>query len=90
MELKLGRSPMSIRTKLHIAESLLSSLQVMNEVDHISHCDMKPDNVVLKSGMQLLVNDFGMAIELDQSLPSSQWAADLKSTFHVPCMLGRT
>ena len=85
MECAPGRTPMSLRSKLNISQGLCSALHSINEVDHISHKDMKPDNVALTPDHKVLVNDFGLSERLDIELPLGLWKKELEAAGMVAC-----
>jgi serine/threonine protein kinase/Tol biopolymer transport system component len=59
--------PMDLRTLLEVAEQVTSALAVAHEAG-IVHCDIKPENIMVRSDGLVKVLDFGLATQV-------RWAA---------------
>lgn len=64
------RKRLSVQTALDYSAQLLSALAFAHE-QHIIHCDVKPDNVLLFPDNQLRLTDFGIARMATKTLQGS-------------------
>ncbi|MBN1851546.1 MAG: protein kinase [Pirellulales bacterium] len=54
------RSRISLTMAIHYAEQMLAAVAFAHE-HRVIHCDIKPDNMILFSGGELMLTDFGIA-----------------------------
>jgi serine/threonine-protein kinase len=54
------KNRMSLKNKLDVAEQMLEALSYAHQ-QHIIHCDVKPENLILFSGSKVRLTDFGIA-----------------------------
>ncbi len=60
---------MSYRLVQHYVAEIVTMLEYLHD-NGIAHRDMKPDNILIVSSMDLKLSDFGMAKEFDPARPS--------------------
>lgn len=62
MTLLINRDPLPVAEIKFYAKQLVAGLAYIHKAG-IRHCDIKPENVLVASGMQLKITDFGLSEE---------------------------
>jgi serine/threonine protein kinase len=67
LALLINRAPLPAPEIVFFAKQLVAGLACIHKAG-IRHCDLKPDNVLVGRGMQLIITDFGLAEESHPSV----------------------
>ena len=76
---RLARGPIAVADAVGIATQIASALAAAHARD-IIHCDIKPDNVMLRPDGYVKVLDFGLAKTVSQAAPTAETASALLRT----------